>query len=79
MVEQVFYCGGVYTEEVKYKFVEMFSISHIPHLNILRQLTDSFRETGSVADVLTTGRPWVLTMDKILNISDCIVQSQRKL
>jgi hypothetical protein len=29
--------------------------------------------------VLTTGRPWVLTMDKILNISDCIVQSQRKL
>jgi hypothetical protein len=75
MMEWVFYWGGVYTEKVKYKFVEVFPISHIPHLNILQWLTQSFREAGSVSDVLTTGRPWVLTMDEVLNISDCIMQS----
>jgi hypothetical protein len=42
MVEQVFYYGGVYTEEVKYKFVEMFSISHIPHLNIIAAVDGQF-------------------------------------
>jgi hypothetical protein len=79
MVEQVFYYGDVYTAEVKYKFVRMFLKSDVPHLNIVRQLTDSYKETGSVADVLTSGRPQVLTMDKVLNISDCIMQSPKKL
>jgi hypothetical protein len=31
MMERVFYFGGVYTEKVKYKFVEVFPLSHIPH------------------------------------------------
>jgi hypothetical protein len=75
MTEEMFYCGGVYTEKVKYKFVEVFPISHIPHPNILQWLTQSFREAGLVSDVLTTGRPWVLTVDKVLNISDCKMQS----
>jgi hypothetical protein len=77
LVEHVFRCGGEYTEEVKQKFAEMFSESHEPHHNTLRQFIDAFMETGPIADAQRSGRPRVLTENKVLGTSDRIKQSPK--
>jgi hypothetical protein len=63
-VERVFHCGGEYTEESIQTFVEMFPEFHVPHRNIMRQLIDKFRETGSVADAQRSSMPRVLSEHK---------------
>jgi hypothetical protein len=56
LVKQVFYCRSEYTEKVEQNSVEIFPESHVPHRNILRQLTDMFRETGCVDVSPRSGR-----------------------
>jgi hypothetical protein len=73
LVQQVFHCGGEYTEVDNQKFTEMFAESNVPHRNTVRQLI----ETGSVSDELKSGRPRVLTEDKALDISGHIIQSPK--
>jgi hypothetical protein len=46
LAEQVFHCGGEYTEEVKQQFAEMYPESHVPHRKTVWQLIGKFRETG---------------------------------
>jgi hypothetical protein len=52
-------------------------ISHTTLHSIVWQLIDKFRETGSVADTPRSGRPRVLTEDKVLDISYHIMQSPK--
>jgi hypothetical protein len=78
LVEHVFRCGGEYTEEVKQKFAEMFPLSHVPRRNTVQQMADKFMENGSVADELRSDKPRELTEDKVLDISDRMMQSPKK-
>jgi hypothetical protein len=77
-VELVFRCGGEYTEEIKENFGEMFPESRVIHRNVVRQLIDKFRETESVAEASRSGRPRVLTEDKVLDTSERKMQSSKK-
>jgi hypothetical protein len=38
----------------------------------VRALIEKFHETGSVCDIKRSGRPTVLTEDKLLNVSDSV-------
>jgi transposase len=78
MSKHVSFCGGKCTEEIKQKFAAIFFEPHEPHRNTVRRLIDRFRETGSVADAPRSGRPLVLSGDKVLNISDRITRSPKK-
>jgi transposase len=72
----MFHCGGEYTEQVRQKSAEIFSESHVPHHNTVRQLIDKFQESGSV-DTPRSSRPQVLTEGKMLDISECTMQSPK--
>jgi hypothetical protein len=58
-VEHLFHCGSEHTEEVEQKFVEVYPKSNVPHHNRVWQLINMFRETGSFADVLRSGKQTV--------------------
>jgi hypothetical protein len=57
-------------------FSEMFPESHVPHRNTVWQLTDEFRENGSVADAPRSDSPRLLTEDKVLEICDRIIRTK---
>jgi hypothetical protein len=76
--KHVFCCGGKRTEEVKQKFAAIFFEPHEPHRNMVRWLSDGFRETGQVADAPRSGRSLVLSEDKVVNISVRITQSPKR-
>jgi transposase len=44
----------------------------------VRQLIQKFKETGSVCDAARSGRPSILTEEKVLDISDRRLQSPKK-
>jgi hypothetical protein len=66
LVEDVFRCGGEYTQDVQ-RFKAQF-----PETNAVQQLIQKFKETGSVRDATRSGRPSILTEKKVLDISDHI-------
>lgn len=78
LVENVFRAGGNYTENVKQTFLEQFPNSRLPHRDTVRDLLNKFHETGSVHDAGRSGRPSVLTEEKLLDISDRILKSPSK-
>ncbi|KAJ4444475.1 hypothetical protein ANN_06267 [Periplaneta americana] len=78
LVEFVFREGGKYTEKVKQKFRERFPESALPNRDTVRDLIAKFRKTGSVHDAPRSGRPPVLTEEKLLDISDIMLRSPSK-
>lgn len=51
---------------------------HAPHHNIVWQLINKFMETAPLADAPRSGRPTVLTQNKILDTCDHIMKSPKK-
>jgi transposase len=78
LVECLFRCGGEYTQDVQQRFLAHFAETKVPHCNAVRQLIQKFKETGSVCDATRSGRPSILTEKKVLDISDCMLQSPKK-
>jgi len=78
LVEHVFWCGGEYTQDVQQRFQAQFLETKVPHLNAVRQLSQKFKETGSVCDGTRYGRPSILSEKKVLVISDRMLQSPKK-
>ncbi|XP_076373298.1 uncharacterized protein LOC143258180 [Tachypleus tridentatus] len=78
LVEHVFREGVRYTDVVLQRFAEKFSDTPVPHHNAVRNLVDTFRETGSVDDAKRCGRPAKLSKEKKLDISDNVMQSPSK-
>ena len=60
------------------RFAEKFPDKPVPHRNAVRNLGDKFQETGSVHDAERCGKPTKLLEEKLLDISDCMLQSSSK-
>jgi transposase len=78
LVEHVFQCGGEYTQDIQQRFQAQFPESKVPHRNAVRQWFQKFKETGSMCDATRSRRPSILTEKKVLDISDCMLQSPKK-
>ena len=78
LVERVFRCGGEYTQDVHQRFQAQFPETKVPCRNAVQQLIQKFKETGSVCDTTKSGRPSILTQKKVLDSSDCMLQSPKK-
>lgn len=78
LVEYVYRAGNKYTATVKLKFSEAFPNTVPPNRDTVRDLLRKFHDTGSVADAPRSGRPSVLSEEKLLNISDRLLRSPSK-
>ena len=78
LIEHVFRANGEYTKAVKEKFAKKFPETALPHRNAVRALVNKFRETGSVHDASRSGRPTILTEQKVNVISEAMSQSPTK-
>ena len=78
LIEHVFQEGDRYTDVVQQRFAEKFPDKPVPHHNAVHNLVDKFWETGSVYDAECCGRPAKLLEEKLLNISDSMLQSPSK-
>ena len=78
LVQNVFFERGNYTVKVKQLFAENFPNSKLPHRDTVRDLINKFLETGSVHDAARSGRPTVLTEQKLEDISDMMLKSPTK-
>ena len=78
LIEHVFRAKGEYTETVKEKFAERFPATTVPQRNAVRPLINKFRDTGSVHDASRSGRPTILTEQKVNDISEAMRQSPTK-
>ena len=68
LIEHVFRCQGRSTDEVKQLFVQTFPQSAVSHRNAVYQLIEKFRSSCSVIDAPRSGRPIVLTPEKVTEI-----------
>ena len=59
-------------------FAEKFPDKPAPHRNTACNLVDKFQETGSVYNAECCGRPAKLSKEKLLDISDSLLQSPSK-
>jgi hypothetical protein len=48
LVEHLFQCGGVCTQDVQQQFKAQFPETKVPHRNGVQQLIQKFQETGSM-------------------------------
>lgn len=78
LIEHVFRENGKYTNVVEDRFRQQFPNSILPHRNAVRDLINKFRETGSVADAARSGRPSLLTDEKLSEMSDKMLRSPKK-
>lgn len=78
LVEYVFRDGCRYTQNVRQKFTEQFPNCKLPCPDTVYDLIKKFREFGSVHDAARSGRPSILTEEKLLDISDRMLQSPTK-
>jgi hypothetical protein len=77
LVEHVFQCGGEYTQDVQQRFQAQFPETKVPHRNAVRQLIQKFKKTSSMSDTTRSGRPSILTEQKVLDISDHMLQGPK--
>jgi transposase len=70
LVQYVFREGNRYTDLVQEQFAEKFPETPVPHCNVVRWLTEKFRETGSLLDAERIGRPSELNDKNFMEISD---------
>lgn len=78
LVEYVFRAGDKYTEGVKKQFRERFPNSPVPHRDTVRALIARFRRNGSVADDERSGRPSILSEEKMEEISRVMTDTPSK-
>ena len=78
LVEHIFRESDRYTDVVRQWFTEKFPDKPVPHLNAVCNLVDKFQETGSVYGAKCCERSAKLSEEKLLDISDSIVQSPSK-
>ncbi|XP_076319811.1 uncharacterized protein LOC143230330 [Tachypleus tridentatus] len=78
LVEHVFREAGRHIDVVRQRFAEKFPDTPVPHRNAVRNLVDKFWETGSVNDAKRCGRSAKLSEEKLLDISDSVMQSPSK-
>ena len=78
LVEHVFRKGGRYTDVVRQRFAEKFPDKPVPHCNAVRNLVNKFPETESVDNAERCGRPAKLSEEKLLEISESMLQSPSK-
>jgi hypothetical protein len=78
LVEHIFREGNRYTDLMQEPFAEKFPETPVPHCNAVRKLTEKLRETGSVLDAELSGRPSKINYEKLLDISDSMLQSPSK-
>lgn len=78
LIKHLFREGGRYTDAVRQRFAEKFPDKPVPHRNTVRNLLDKFRETRSVDDAKRCGRPAKLSEEKLLDISDSVLQNPSK-
>ena len=78
LVEHVFREGGRDTDVVRQRFAEKFPDKPVPHRKAVCNLLDKFRERGSMDDAERCGRPAKLLEEKLLDISDNMLQSPSK-
>ena len=78
LVEYVFREGDRFRENVKQKFQVRFPNSKCPNRDTVRDLISKLSVTGSVHDVPGTGRPTLLTDEKVYEISDVMLRSPSK-
>jgi hypothetical protein len=77
-VEYVFWEGSRYTELVQEQFAEKFPETPVPNHNAVCRCIEKFRETGSVLDTKRSGEPSQLNDKKLMDISDCMLQTPSK-
>jgi hypothetical protein len=75
---ECYFREGQYTAGVRENFSKKFLETTVPNRHTVRALIKKFHETGSVCDIKRSGRPSVLTEDKLLNIGDSMMQSPSK-
>jgi hypothetical protein len=73
-VEYIFWEGNRYTNLVQEQFAEKFPETPAPHRSAVRRL-EKFCETGSVLDTEQIGRPSKVNDNKLMDISDFMLQS----
>ncbi|XP_075229651.1 uncharacterized protein LOC142329169 isoform X9 [Lycorma delicatula] len=78
LIDSFFKCGGRYSEQVKQNFREKFPNTNLPHRDSVRNLINKYLQTGSVEDRTRTGRPTVLTDEKIRDISQILSKNPEK-
>ena len=78
LIEHVFRDKDKYTDEVKRQFRNRFPDTVLPHRNAVRDLINKFRETGSVQDAPRSGRPGLLTDEKLDEIAEKMDHSPKK-
>jgi len=78
LVEYIVQEGDRYTDLVQEQFAEKFPETPIPHHNAGHRLIEKFRETCSVLDAKRSGRPSKLNGEKLMDISDSVLQSPSK-
>ena len=78
LVEHVFSFSEKYAEEVKEKLVAVYPESDVSHGNMLQLFIKKFRGSRSAAGASRSGRPEVLTEDRVVNMYDHIVRSPKK-
>jgi transposase len=78
LVQYVFREGNRYTDLVQEQFAEKFPETPVHHRNAVRRLSEKFRETSSVLDVESSGRPSKLSDKELMDISDSMLRSPSK-
>jgi hypothetical protein len=75
---ECYFREGQYTAGVKEQLSKKFPETTVSNRHTVRALIEKFHETGSVCDIKRSGRPSALTEDKLLTISDSMMQSPSK-
>ena len=78
LIEEIFKNSGEYSQNVQQAIVHKFPSVPVPHCNTARRLFRKFRETDSVADASRSGRPKVLTEEKVTEIAAKVEVSPKK-
>jgi transposase len=60
------------------EFRDTFPDSPVPNRSTVSRLVNRFRDTGSVQDRNRSGRPWVLSVDSLVDIRQTLLRSPRK-
>lgn len=78
LVEYVFHEGDKFTKKVKQIFRMRFPNSRCPNHDTVRDLFNKFLGTGSVLNAPRSGRPTILTTEKLHEISAIMLRSPTK-
>jgi transposase len=75
---ECYFREGKYTAGVKEQFSKKCPETAVRNRHTVRALIEKFQDTGFICDIKRSGPPSVLTEDKLLSISDSMMQSPSK-